>query len=164
MLSQQILKDYQIQFLYISQTVAHEIGHNLGMNHDHADVHKHKCKGKGLMSYGDHPNVWSSCSVADFNAHYTANKVRWCMPESSSACGGGGYSGCKSFESKPTAPSSSSCSWWQWWCQAKRIQHQIKVENKLLMLIKSFYLLKIWMTGFFCIVLSLIQLHIVLFE
>jgi len=110
------LNIYQESALDLAGTVAHEIGHNLGMNHDHADVHKHKCKGKGLMSYGDHPNVWSSCSVADFNAHYTANKVRWCMPESSSACGGGGYSGCKSFESKPTAPSSSSCSWWQWWC------------------------------------------------
>ena len=90
------------------------------MKHDHHDEHKHKCDGKGIMSYGDHPMVWSSCSVADFNAHYTANKVRWCMPESSSACGGGGYSGCKSFETKtstPSGPSTNSCKWWQWWCR-----------------------------------------------
>ena len=60
--------------------IAHEIGHNLGMDHDFSPAHEAAgCKGTGIMSYGDPPNVWSTCSVKDLQAHYLTNKNNWCM-------------------------------------------------------------------------------------
>ena len=32
------------------------------------------CNGQGIMSYGDPPNKWSSCSVKDFLGYYKLNK------------------------------------------------------------------------------------------
>ena len=80
------LNIWQSTAVALAGTVAHEIGHNLGMNHDHIGsnannlrVHNgQKCH--GLMAYGQHPNVWSPCSVADFKAHYTNKMDSWCMP------------------------------------------------------------------------------------
>ena len=79
------LNIWQSTAVALAGTVAHEIGHNLGMNHDHIGsnannlrVHNgQKCH--GLMAYGQHPNVWSPCSVADFKAHYTNYMNSWCM-------------------------------------------------------------------------------------
>ena len=71
-------------FILCYQTVAHEIGHNLGFHHDHSKWHKEAgCNGKGIMSYGDHPFQWSECSKKDFKAYFNhATKVQgltWCM-------------------------------------------------------------------------------------
>jgi len=49
-------------------TFAHELGHNIGMRHD--SYHGPHCNGKGIMSYGDHPEVWSTCSNEDFAKWY----------------------------------------------------------------------------------------------
>jgi len=75
-----------------AEVVAHEMGHNMGMSHDFADKHggdNGPCNGQGLMSYGDTPQKWSTCSQADYLARY--NQVggnNWCMAAAPSACGG----------------------------------------------------------------------------
>ena len=52
------------------------MGHNFGMSHDFDPKHggdNGPCNGLGIMSYGDAPSKWSSCSVSDFTGYYNAN-------------------------------------------------------------------------------------------
>ena len=70
-------------------TFVHELGHNLGMIHDHSKNHTENargCDGTGFMSYGDHDDNWSDCSRTDLLALYNQvlnNKYgwSWCMAE-----------------------------------------------------------------------------------
>ena len=60
--------------------IAHELGHNLGMDHDFTEEHKAAgCDGTGIMSYGDPVIRWSVCSKKDLQSHYLAQKRNWCM-------------------------------------------------------------------------------------
>ena len=68
------------------QLMAHELGHNLGMQHDFANYNNFLCgQSDGLMSYGfyDAPERhWSMCSQRNFKAHYQNMKNQngaWCM-------------------------------------------------------------------------------------
>jgi len=67
-----------------AKTFAHELGHNIGMWHDFHDKHggdNGKCNGQGLMSYGNPPDKWSSCSDSDFISYWTSYGHR-CLKES----------------------------------------------------------------------------------
>ena len=66
----------------VGGTLTHEVGHNLGMRHDHASQHggsENPCDGKGFMSRHGHLNQWSECSIRDFIAQYKEHKNDWCL-------------------------------------------------------------------------------------
>ena len=61
--------------------MAHEIGHNLGMEHDFVggninrkrfSKNGEQCTGiGGYMDYRDNPTRWSPCSAEDFHAYFS---------------------------------------------------------------------------------------------
>ena len=58
--------------------MAHELGHNFGMEHDFEVTHGGQggpCDGKGIMSYKNPPLVWSTCSKSDFQKQF--HKQQW---------------------------------------------------------------------------------------
>jgi len=76
------------QYAMKAESLAHEIGHQLGIYHDFSKLNggtgsagesTNNCNGKGIMSYGHHLRVWSSCSKANFEAYYNTQKNNWCM-------------------------------------------------------------------------------------
>ena len=88
----QSINNWGTSYAMLGESMAHEIGHQLGMHHDHdtrnggtgnAYTSTNDCNGKGIMSYGHHLRTWSSCSKANFEAYYTTQKDNWCMPGNS---------------------------------------------------------------------------------
>ena len=86
---------FQQKEFFHSQTIAHEIGHNLGMDHDFdAQGNPRVLNGRrcyGYMDYedgtrlGDYTNRWSACSVSDFT-NYVNRQSSFCLQ----SLGGGG--------------------------------------------------------------------------
>jgi len=98
------INEYQTTAASFGKLMAHELGHNLGMNHDFHSSHggtgtpksngypNGKCEtDENIMSYGSSRGKWSTCSKKDFQAHYlrTISEGSWCMDVlSSDACSG----------------------------------------------------------------------------
>ena len=69
------------------QTFVHELGHNLGMDHDQHDIHAGRgCEGKGFMSsraFIDHLLGWTDCNRNDllwfYNYVLDTEKNGWCL-------------------------------------------------------------------------------------
>ena len=57
-------KNYDLQNTVL--TFVHEVGHQLGMDHDFERRDGRDCSGDGHMSYGRKKEEWSSCSKLDF--------------------------------------------------------------------------------------------------
>lgn len=77
---------------YTAETIAHEMGHNLGLAHDCLNGNcahwSSSYKGPrvqdgvkcfGYMDYKDDTNKWSPCSVADFTS-YINRQQNFCLP------------------------------------------------------------------------------------
>ena len=65
------------------QIITHEIGHNLGMEHDHHESHDEspECdQSYNIMSYSNSGRTqWSECSKKDFQAHFIEFENDWCL-------------------------------------------------------------------------------------
>ena len=75
-------------------TLAHEIGHVLGMHHDFTDTRERsKCaedrfSGKTIMNYGEPRNFWSACSNKDIRNMFNLvvqKKGKFCLNEDGQA-------------------------------------------------------------------------------
>jgi len=108
------INEYKSSVAAFGTLIAHEMGHNFGMEHDHDKVHGGEgsaCdKRSNVMSYESARTKWSTCSKKDFQIHYdfVIEENPWCLEVlSSDACAGVTIP--KTTTAKPTSPPLSKC-------------------------------------------------------
>jgi len=112
---------------HTAKVFAHELGHTIGMEHDFEDIHggdHGKCNHQGLMSYGNTPTQWSSCSDNDFKTWWK-EEGHACLRQSTVkhlgvSCGNHKASNCGGC-TQGHGPSwcNGDCRWWHGQCVAK---------------------------------------------
>jgi len=80
------LNEKQSTYAASGFVLAHELGHNFGMQHDFHVSHGGEngpCNGKGIMSYGSYDyDEWSECSRSDFEKKFhEQNWGAWCLDD-----------------------------------------------------------------------------------
>jgi len=108
---------------------AHELGHNIGMHHDFDDIHgghHGECDHQGLMSYGQKPTQWSSCSDKDFTkwwkkeGHVCVKKTTDKQHGVAVSCGNHKASNCGGCPQGHGARwCNGDCRWWHGQCVAR---------------------------------------------
>jgi len=110
-----------------AKTFAHELGHNIGMYHDFHESHgghHGKCDHQGLMSYGQYPTQWSSCSDNDFTTWWK-EKGHVCLKKTTDkhhgvTCGNHEASNCGGCPQGHGARwCHGDCRWWHGQCVAR---------------------------------------------
>ncbi|KAM3924701.1 zinc metalloproteinase-disintegrin-like halysase [Leptodactylus fuscus] len=76
-----VIQDHSTEYIHVAATLAHEMGHNLGMNHDDQCYCPAKsCIMAPSLSGSNNPEIFSSCSHKEYQ-NFILNSMPLCMKD-----------------------------------------------------------------------------------